>query len=176
MPKIKQLDQMPKIVYHGSTTEHQESLRNISVNKGRIKIDFGQGFYTTSIKDQAISWAEGKSYSQYKPLMLTYEIDFDIIKLLKGIKFVFPNDKWARIIYNNRIGLANPLGGFDYAYGHLADGVMTTLLEEIESGIKSFDDFKKEIIPDCNEFYYDQLVLKTARSIKMINQINEEVL
>lgn len=40
-------------VYHGST----EIVRNPLVGVGRKNLDFGQGFYVTDLKEQAVSWA-----------------------------------------------------------------------------------------------------------------------
>ncbi|MCK4258853.1 MAG: DUF3990 domain-containing protein [Halanaerobiales bacterium] len=176
-PKIKKLTNFPKIIYHGSTTEFQKSLKTIRINVSRKDLDFGQGFYTTSNKNQAIEWAQGKSTSRHKPLLLTYKVNFDIIKELKGNFFDLPNEEWAKLIYKNRVETTDQLAEFDYIYGHLADGFMFKLLEEIKNGSKNFNDFKREIIPEnCNFFYYDQLVLKTKRSIEMLTLIKEEVL
>lgn len=42
------------IVFHGSTVVIKQPL----VAAGRQRLDFGQGFYVTDIKQQAESWAE----------------------------------------------------------------------------------------------------------------------
>lgn len=41
-------------LYHGSYTEVEKP----EVEKGRTKVDFGQGFYLTTIKGQAEKWAQ----------------------------------------------------------------------------------------------------------------------
>jgi len=64
--KILTLRNIPAIVYHGSTTEHIKSLEQIKVDYGRKDLDFGQGFYTTSVRKQAVEWAIGKVYGKYK--------------------------------------------------------------------------------------------------------------
>ena len=58
-----------QIVYHGSYT---------TINEPKIKIgkytkDFGEGFYCTMLKDQAIRWA--KKYDS--PTLNVYEYDED---------------------------------------------------------------------------------------------------
>ena len=42
-----------KILYHGSYTEVTAPLAKV----GRRNLDFGQGFYLTSLKTQAENWA-----------------------------------------------------------------------------------------------------------------------
>ena len=41
-------------VYHGGT----EAIKLPEANKGRLGLDFGQGFYVTDIQSQAESWAD----------------------------------------------------------------------------------------------------------------------
>jgi len=41
------------LVYHGSTKEIQKP----DLNYGRFNLDFGNGFYVTTISEQAEKWA-----------------------------------------------------------------------------------------------------------------------
>ena len=41
------------IVYHGGT----EFVDKPDCKRGRKNLDFGQGFYVTDIRDQAVKWA-----------------------------------------------------------------------------------------------------------------------
>ena len=41
-------------VYHGATEIIEAPLNHV----GRPRLDFGQGFYVTDLKDQAIKWAK----------------------------------------------------------------------------------------------------------------------
>jgi predicted nucleic acid-binding Zn ribbon protein len=42
------------IVYHGSTHIVQQPIRSF----GRPNLDFGQGFYVTDLRKQALEWAQ----------------------------------------------------------------------------------------------------------------------
>lgn len=42
------------ILYHGSDS----IIEHFDISHSRKKLDFGIGFYLTSIKDQAIKWAD----------------------------------------------------------------------------------------------------------------------
>lgn len=175
--KILKLIDIPKIVYHGTTTEHQLSLQNIRLDCGRKDLDFGQGFYTTSIRNQAIDWAKGKVWNGYKPMVLTYKVNFDIIESLEGIHFDDAGDNWVNFIYQHRMESydVNKIN-YDYVYGHTADGKTSLLVEDVKNGNKTFDDFRREIYPiECKVFYYDQLFFRSELSITALEKINEEV-
>lgn len=45
------------ILYHGSN----KAVPNPSVNKSKMTNDFGNGFYLTADRDQAIKWAKRKA-------------------------------------------------------------------------------------------------------------------
>ncbi len=44
-------------VYHGATCEVKQPL----CNAGRPNLDFGQGFYVTDLREQAVNWAQRQS-------------------------------------------------------------------------------------------------------------------
>lgn len=59
------------IIYHGSYTvvEHPD------ISFSRDNIDFGKGFYTTPIKDQATKWAEKFKKQHRSSIISIFEID-----------------------------------------------------------------------------------------------------
>lgn len=60
-------------VYHGST----ETIHSPLVNVGRRNLDFGQGFYITDLKQQAISWATRPFNQGQKTYLNIYELDIE---------------------------------------------------------------------------------------------------
>lgn len=63
-------------LYDGSYLE----INHPEVSRGRAKVDFGQGFYLTSIQSQAEKWAKViafriKSFKQYDVEWLRYVVD-----------------------------------------------------------------------------------------------------
>lgn len=62
-------------VFHGSTEEIISPL----VNVGRRNLDFGQGFYITDLKQQALSWATRPANQGQKKFLNVYELDMDDI-------------------------------------------------------------------------------------------------
>lgn len=104
------------ILYHGSNCLFE----NIDLSKSRDKRDFGKGFYTTTIKEQAVSWAEA-IYDRYGGIgKFVYEFSFEINDTLKIKKFDEANKEWLEFIANNR-----SIGGiqhdFDIAIGPVAN-------------------------------------------------------
>ena len=61
-------------VYHGATQIVDAPICNI----GRPKLDFGQGFYVTDIKEQAIKWAMSLADKRKEaPVVNIYQLDRD---------------------------------------------------------------------------------------------------
>lgn len=60
------------IIYHGSTDTIKLPLAKV----GRPDLDFGQGFYTTDILDQAKLWADRMHRQRHEPAIVNiYEFD-----------------------------------------------------------------------------------------------------
>ena len=61
-------------VFHGSTVAVEEP----DVTRSRANLDFGRGFYVTSISVQAGRWARRKSLRSRRPAVVSeYELDID---------------------------------------------------------------------------------------------------
>ena len=105
-------------LYHGTISSGAENIikNGIKLERGKPKVDFGQGFYTTPSFNFAMSTAINKanktnaydSELNVKPYILTY--NFDLEKAKKNcnvLTFSETDIKWAQFIINNR-------NGFDY--------------------------------------------------------------
>jgi hypothetical protein len=103
-------------VYHGSNC----SFENIDLSKSRDKRDFGIGFYTTTIKEQAVSWAEAVFDRYGGAGKFVYEFDFKTNNALNIKKFDEANKEWLEFIASNR-----DIGGiqhdFDIVIGPVAN-------------------------------------------------------
>ena len=116
---------MKKIVYHGATEIVKAPLCKI----GRPRLDFGQGFYVTDLKDQAIKLAQAIADKRgEKPLLNIYQLDQEAILSEAKCKIFTAYDKdWLDFIVGNRQGL-NPAKDFDYVEGGIAnDRVIDTV-------------------------------------------------
>lgn len=64
-------------LYHGSYVR----IEYPDVNKGRAKVDFGQGFYLTSIPAQAEKWSRVIAFRKgpaFYPIVNVFELDEDL--------------------------------------------------------------------------------------------------
>ncbi|GHU62794.1 hypothetical protein AGMMS49983_04940 [Clostridia bacterium] len=94
-------------LYHGSNSEFDV----VDISKSRNRRDFGRGFYTTTIKEQAEHWAR-TIFERYggagKHL---YVFDFEITEDLQYKEFSGLSGEWLEIIKENRVK-----GGVQHGY------------------------------------------------------------
>lgn len=88
------------ILYHGS---------NIVVDKPDLKysrknLDFGMGFYTTTIEDQAKKWSERFVAKDLPGIISIYEIDDEKINNSNTLSFETYSDEWLDFIVDCRSG------------------------------------------------------------------------
>lgn len=112
-------------VYHGATQIVDVPICNI----GRPKLDFGQGFYVTDMKEQAIKWAMSLADKRKEaPVVNIYQLDKDSILAEARYKIFNAYDKeWLDFIVANRNG-QNVAKDYDYIEGGIAnDRVIDTV-------------------------------------------------
>jgi hypothetical protein len=113
------------IVYHGGT----ETIENPICKFGRKNLDFGQGFYVTNLREQAVTWANNMARNRKMPAVLNrYRLDREAILQNARCKIFKAYDKeWLEFIVGNRTGqeLAK---NYDYVEGGVAnDRVVDTI-------------------------------------------------
>ena len=141
------------ILYHGSNMEIGE----IDLHKCRPFKDFGRGFYTTPLQEQA--WAMAKRtariYKEGTPCLTEYYLDdvnlYDLGLSVK--KFDKPNIDWAHFVINNRNRkfmdtlnlLCNGDAKFDIVTGPVANDDITALIDVFLAGILSNEALVNEL-------------------------------
>lgn len=113
------------IVFHGGT----ETIENPICKFGRKNLDFGQGFYVTNLREQAVTWANNMARNRKMPAVLNrYRLDREAILQNARCKIFKAYDKeWLEFIVGNRTGqeLAKD---YDYVEGGVAnDRVVDTV-------------------------------------------------
>lgn len=154
------------ILYHGS---------NVVVSKPQLIpqnrfLDFGFGFYTTTNKEQAISFAE-KVYRRSKQggkYVNIYEIDEEkAFKECSVLHFESPNESWLDFVSDNRSG--NYKGPkHDIVYGPVANDDVYTTFALYVSGILT-----KELTLEALKIkkLYNQLVLTSEKALSYLKFI-----
>ena len=113
------------IVYHGGTEKVEVPMCKL----GRRNLDFGQGFYVTNIKEQAVAWAHNMARNRKQHAVLNrYLLDRDAILANAKCKiFKSYDEEWLNFIIANRTG-RNNASEYDYVEGGVAnDRVVDTV-------------------------------------------------
>ena len=111
------------ILYHGSYV--QVSKPDLSFS--RKELDFGTGFYTTSIKEQAEKWSLKFKKRHEQSMISTYEFDEKIIDKIRALKFNSYSEEWLDFVVLCRMG-KNLEENYDLIIGGIAnDDVFNTL-------------------------------------------------
>ena len=116
-------------VFHGSFIEVSKPLVALS----RPNLDFGQGFYVTDLRQQAVRWAERIATRRLtNPVLNIYEFDDDAAKQgFRYLKFESYDKAWLDFIVANRKGKML-WKGFDVVEGGVAnDNVIDTVEDYI---------------------------------------------
>jgi len=116
-------------LYHGSYFPVEKP----DISFSRDKVDFGKGFYTTPLWEQAESWAKRFRRTHGQSVISTYEVN---MKALQGeamiLTFEEYSDEWLDFIYNSRNG--RNVRGYDIVIGGVANDRVFNALSLYEAG------------------------------------------
>ena len=106
------------IVYHGGT----EIVEHPICKFGRRNLDFGQGFYITNIRKQAVDWAsQVADRRKLSPIINRYRLNREAILAEAHCKVFEAYDKdWLEFIVASRRGL-HVADNYDYIEGGIAN-------------------------------------------------------
>lgn len=117
MRRINRLSNLPPVpwqnqdlvLYHGTIEKYRASIvHGIDVTRGRVNLDFGQGFYTTTFERQAVSWARVKSLREpgSKPVVLRFQVARESLAQLESMWFIrgtaMASDFWSLVFHCRR--------------------------------------------------------------------------
>lgn len=112
-------------VYHGSTARVEHPL----TKTGRENLDFGQGFYVTRLRQQAIDWATRLSNDGQPQWLNVYQLDIDRVKqAYRCLSLDQYNRPWLDFIVANRRG-QKPWQAYDFVEGGVANDRVVVAVE-----------------------------------------------
>lgn len=155
-------------LYHGSN----QPILNVDLSKGQKYKDFGQGFYTTRLRDQAIYWSK-RIADRFGGVPTVTEFEFDIeAALTDGLNikiFEQPDKEWALFIMANRKqSEVDFQHDYDIVIGSVADDKMARLFGLYDMEIIDLDAVVAGLIyKDLNSQYF----FATSRSLNYIKRI-----
>ena len=149
------------IVYHGTI----EIVKNPDVLHSFRPLDFGKGFYVTTVKEQAEKWARRKADLYNKPsgVVNLYQMKEDKEGLVEN---TFPEDlnEWIDFVCACRDG-GNEYTKYDIISGKVANDKVFRVVDMYHQGIWDKERALKEIkVYDV----YDQIAFISQRAIDQL--------
>ncbi len=123
---------MSQILYHGSSAEIKFPLTTV----GRKELDFGPGFYLTSIKQQAERWAKRVCVIRglNTPVLSIYSLDdSNFLYSLRRLSFASYDRLWLDFIVASRRG-EEPWRKYDIIEGGVANDQVIDTVEDYYAG------------------------------------------
>lgn len=121
------------LVYHASTL----SVESPDVSFSRNYLDFGKGFYLTTIYDQAVKYAQRFKRRKMSAWLSTYELEFNPAEW-KILRFDSYNREWLQFVSNCRSGKDET--DFDIVIGGIANDEVIQTIERYFAGEISEND------------------------------------
>ena len=146
-------------LYHGSTV----TVRKPSLRPGRSNADFGKGFYTPSVMEQAVRWAHIKQERENSvhAIVSIYEFDESLFDNADwNIRhFSGADESWLYFVTDCRKSRPHD---YDLVQGPVANDKVFTTVNLFESGVLSAE---AAILQLKAYKTYDQLSFHTIRVI-----------
>lgn len=151
------------ILYHGSNVEVKEP-RLLKIQR---KLDFGNGFYTTSDLEQATKWAKRTAlrFNQKNAYVNVYEINDTEMQDLKILYFYKPDDEWLHYVVQNRKG-ESVANDWDIIIGSVANDQTITVIDFFINGIYNEKEAIKRLL---TQRLKNQYTFKTKKSIELLH-------
>jgi len=120
------------ILYHGSYL----TVEKPDLSFSRLTLDFGKGFYTTPIKEQAEKWSKRYIHTKGKGVVSSYNFKEEEISSLKTLQFDSYSEEWLEFIVSCRKG--NDIGlEYDLIIGGIANDNVFDAIEEYLQGYRT---------------------------------------
>jgi hypothetical protein len=117
------------IVYHGSDIE----IRKPDIFHSRNNVDFGKGFYTTPILEQAQKWCKKFRNHSRDAVVSVYQLDERVYEDSKILKFDSYSEEWLEFILKCRRG--EDTSDYDIVMGGVANDKVFNTVELFYDGL-----------------------------------------
>ena len=131
-------------LFHGSNI----TVEAIDLSKSKRYKDFGQAFYLSAEKEQALKMAEAKVV-QFGGQEIISEFEFDELVLSNkdlNVKiFVEYSEEWAEFVFKNRNEDIRFVHDYDIVYGPIADDYIGLQIRDFKRNNITFEQFLRNI-------------------------------
>lgn len=129
-------------IYHGSL----DIVEDPRILKPNRKLDYGEGFYTTTSEKQAKEWVERRMFEQRANAgyINIYDFNDQTMSELKTLIFAEPSKEWAEFVKTNRTkrGFTHD---YDIVYGPVANDKVYLQFGLYESGAIGVESLIREL-------------------------------
>lgn len=145
------------IVYHGSDAV----IENPDVRHSKSRLDFGKGFYVTTVEAQAERWAKRKAAFQGKPVGIVNRYEMCLTEAYKILNFGEDLERWIDFVCSCRNG-SEAYRDYDIIIGKVADDKVFRVVDMYKRGIWDRERAIREI-----RVYetYDQICFVSQRAM-----------
>lgn len=117
------------ILYHGSYTE----VAKPDVTHSRKNVDFGQGFYTTPLREQAEKWCRKFTDKGQDAVVSVYQFSEENLTDYKVLKFDSYSEEWLDFVLKCRRGVDD--SNYDVVMGGVANDKVFNTVELFFEGL-----------------------------------------
>jgi hypothetical protein len=153
------------MVFHGSNI----GFDRVSLDFAKERRDFGRGFYTTTIREQAKGWAEILNYRNRQDGCFLYEFKFQKTNNLRIKSFNGVTKEWLDFIIENRLkgGIQH---SFDVVIGPVANDRTVNTIGLYLAGDYFWDEALRRL-----EYFKlnDQVSLHTEKALSCLRFIRK---
>jgi hypothetical protein len=153
-------------VYHGTNC----SFEDVDMSKSKDRRDFGRGFYTTTIKEQAESWAQAIFDRYGGEGKFVYEFEFEADNSLNIKLFEEANKDWLEFVAANR-NEGGVWHDFDVVTGPVANDKTNRTIALYIAGIYTVDVALGLL---KHNKLNDQVSFHTERALSFLTMIGRE--
>lgn len=148
------------ILYHGSFVVVDKP----DLEHSRANVDFGKGFYTTPIYEQAEKWCSRFKRRGEEGIVSRYVYDESADKILKVLKFETYSEDWLNFILNCRRGQDST--DYDLVTGGVANDKVFNTVELFFDGLIDKSEAIKRLRYEKPNL---QMAFRTAKALSYLH-------
>lgn len=131
------------ILFHGSNM----AIESIDLSKSKRYKDFGQAFYLSAEREQAVKMAMAKTVQFGGEACVTaFEYDENACEELSVMNFPHYSREWAEFVYNNRDESHVFRHSYDIVYGPIANDYIGLQIRDYRRKRLTFEQFMNNIL------------------------------
>ena len=154
-------------LFHGSNQDFE----NVNLQKSRDKRDFGRGFYMTTMRNQAVRWAQNMFIRHGGSGRYVYEFVLDISPDLRIKRFDGLNHGWLDMVKRNRVH-GGTQHDYDVVWGPVANDDTMRTLALFVAGIYTEDMALQQLRFSKPN---DQVSIHTERALSQLRMAGKEI-